>query len=116
MEIRTVTCIECPIGCSISVSLDGDKIVKVEGNTCPRGKLYAENEMVCPRRVITSTVKTTDGRMLSVKTERPVKKSEMFTVMEKIRNIITEPKHIGEVVIENVSEDINLVSAQEIDI
>lgn len=116
MEKRTVTCIECPIGCSISVAMDGDKILSVEGNTCPRGKLYAENEMVCPRRVITTTVKTTDGRMMAVKTERPIKKSEMFEIMEKIRKIESKPKKIGQVVMENISEDINLVSAQDMDI
>ena len=115
MENRTVTCIECPIGCSVTVEMDGDKILSVSGNNCPRGKAYAENEMICPRRVITTTVKTTDGRMLAVKTERPVKKSEMFEIMEKIRNIETKPKKIGEVVAENISEDINLVSAQNID-
>lgn len=116
MEKRTVTCIECPIGCSVTVTMDGVKILSVEGNTCPRGKLYAENEMICPRRVITSTVKTSDGRMMAVKTERPVKKSEMFEVMEKINKIVSSPKKIGEVVLENISENIDLVSAQDIDI
>ena len=116
MEKRTVTCIECPIGCSVTVSLEGDKIISIEGNTCPRGKLYAENEMVCPRRVITTTVKTTDGRMMAVKTERPIKKSEMFEIMEKIRKIESKPKKIGEVVMGNISEDINLISAQDMDI
>ena len=72
--------------------------------------------MVCPRRVITTTVKTTDGRMMAVKTERPIKKSEMFEVMEKIRKIETKPKKIGEIVLQNVSEDINLISAQDMDI
>ena len=116
MEKRIVTCIECPNGCSVTVTMDGDKILSVEGNTCPRGKLYAENEMICPRRVITTTVKTTDGRMMAVKTERPVKKSEMFEIMKKISKVITSPKKIGEVVVENISEDINLVSAQDMDI
>ena len=113
---KTITCIECPIGCSIFVSLKGEEIIRIEGNGCPRGKAYAENEIVCPRRVITTTVKTTDGRMLAVKTERPVKKSETFNVMAKIRNVITQPKHIGEVIIENVSEDVDLICAQELDV
>lgn len=116
MESKIITCIECPIGCSITVSLDGDEIVSVEGNTCPRGALYAKNEITCPRRIITTTVKTTDGRILAVKTDKPVKKSEMFNVMEKIRAITSEPKSIGEVVFANISEDINLVSAQELDV
>ena len=116
MTERIITCIECPIGCTITVGLDGDKIINLEGNTCQRGKLYAENEIVCPRRVLTSTVKTMDGRLLAVKTIRPIKKSETFKVLEIIRNTVTQVKHIGEVVVKNVSEDIDLVSAQELDV
>ena len=115
MEKRTITCIECPIGCSITVSFDGVNITNIEGNTCQRGALYAKNEIICPRRVITTTVKTTDGRMMAVKTDRPIKKSQTFEIMQKIRTITTEPKSIGEVVLANISEDINLVSAQELD-
>ena len=116
MEKRTITCIECPLGCSISVSLDGVNITNIEGNTCKRGAIYAKNEIVCPRRVVTTTVKTTDGRMMAVKTDKPIKKSQTFEVMQKIRTIITEPKSIGEVVLDNISEDINLVSAQDLDL
>ena len=115
MQKRTITCIECPIGCAITVSFDGDNVANIEGNTCPRGALYAKNEIICPRRVVTTTVKTTDGRMMAVKTDRPIKKSQIFYVMQKIRTIITEPKSIGEVVFANISEDINLVCAQELD-
>jgi CxxC motif-containing protein len=53
---------------------------------------------------------------MAVKTERPIKKSEMFEIMEKIRKIESKPKKIGQVVMENISEDINLVSAQDMDI
>ena len=38
MKTRELTCIVCPLGCRIKVELDGDKIVSVTGNTCPRGK------------------------------------------------------------------------------
>lgn len=116
MEKRTITCIECPLGCSINVSLDGVNIINIEGNTCKRGAIYAKNEIVCPRRVVTTTVKTTDGRMMAVKTDKPIKKSQTFEVMQKIRTIITEPKSIGEIVLDNISEDINLVSAQDLDL
>lgn len=115
MEKRTITCIECPIGCSITISFDGANVTNIEGNTCPRGALYAKNEIICPRRVITTTVKTTDGRMMAVKTDKPIKKSQTFEIMQKIRTITAEPKSIGEVVLANISEDINLVSAQELD-
>ena len=110
-----LTCVECPMGCQIKVTMDGEKVVSVEGNSCPRGKLYAENEVVCPKRVVTSTVKTTFGTMLPVKTDRPVKKTAIFDVMKKI-NAVTVDRHvrIGDIVVENIDEDANLVATAEL--
>ena len=47
-----LTCVECPMGCDIEVSMDGGEILEVKGNSCPRGLLYAKNEVVCPKRVL----------------------------------------------------------------
>lgn len=109
-EIKKLTCIECPVGCDISVELDGKTVVSVSGNGCPRGDMYARNEVVCPRRVITTTVRTQSGRVVPVKTDKPVKKSEIFAVMDKINSLVI-PDGIKEkqVVAENITEDINLV-------
>ena len=43
MTEKTITCIECPKGCLITVRLDGSKIVEISGFSCTRGKTYAEN-------------------------------------------------------------------------
>ena len=102
-----LTCVECPIGCEIEVDIEGEKIVKINGNNCPRGKAYAENEIICPRRVLTSTVKSFNGKMISVKTDAPIKKSEIFNVMDKINLVIVERSvAIGEIIVKNISEDI----------
>lgn len=111
MNIVSLTCIECPIGCSIEVEMQDGKVVSVKGNACPRGKLYAENEVVCPKRVVTSTVRATDGTMVPVKTDKPVKKSEIFAIMEKINNTVCVlPVKIGDVLVENISDDANLIA------
>ena len=108
--IKTLTCIECPIGCEITVDLDGEKIVSLTGNACPRGKLYAQDEVVCPNRVITSTVRAKDGSLVPVKTDKPVKKSEIFSVMEKINAVVCDmPVTMGQVLVENIEGDANLV-------
>lgn len=115
MEKVELTCIECPVGCRIEVTVENGAAVSVKGNSCPRGKLYAENEVVCPMRVVTSTVKTSDGRMLAVKTDRPVKKAEMFNVMAKINEcVVTPPIKIGQVLIKNVDEGANVVATDEL--
>lgn len=110
--IKTLTCIECPIGCSIEVEMENGKVVGVKGNGCPRGKMYAENEVVCPKRVVTSTVRAKNGAMIPVKTSAPVKKSEIFAVMQTINQTTCElPVKIGDILVKNISEDIDLIVA-----
>ena len=111
MEIKKLTCIECPIGCEMQVELDGEKVLSVTGNSCPRGKMYAENEVVCPKRVLTSSVRAVNGEMVSVKTDKPIKKTEIFAVMEKVNLVKCKlPVKIGDVLVENISDDANLVA------
>ena len=42
METRELTCIQCPLGCPLTVTVDGDSVT-VTGNTCPRGAVYVDN-------------------------------------------------------------------------
>ena len=105
-----ITCDECPMGCEIEVvNNNGD--ITVTGNTCPRGKLYAENEITCPRRVLTTSVRAENGKMVSVKTDAPIKKQEMLEVMQKINRVSVKlPVKIGQVVIKDLTESINLIA------
>ena len=43
--IKELTCIRCPIGCSLQVEMNGDEVVNVTGNNCPRGAEYARKEL-----------------------------------------------------------------------
>ena len=107
---KCLTCIECPMGCEITVELENGKVISVTGNNCPRGKLYVEAEVVCPKRVITSTVRAENGEMIPVKTDKPVRKDAMFSVMQKINSITCKmPVKLGDVLIENVCDDAHLI-------
>ena len=101
---KKLTCIVCPIGCSLSIVLDDNKnVIDVKGNTCPRGKDYAINECINPVRVVTSTIKLDDGRIIPVKTNRPIPKDKIFDCMEIINGYIaSSPINIGDVIISNV--------------
>lgn len=48
MEKRELICIGCPMGCALTVELDGGAVVSVRGNTCPRGDAYARKEVTAP--------------------------------------------------------------------
>ena len=107
---RTLTCIECPIGCEIEVTLEEGKVVSLTGNGCPRGKVYAEAEVVCPKRVVTSTVRAENGEMIPVKTDKPVRKDAIFEVMQKINQTTCKmPVALGDILVENICDDANLI-------
>lgn len=106
MEKRDLTCIVCPMGCQMMVEMEGDTILSVSGNTCPRGKIYAEKEVTNPTRVVTSTVRVTGaGReRVSCKTASDIPKSKIYDVMADINAAVASaPVRIGDVLIENAA-------------
>ena len=111
MQKINLTCVECPLGCDITVELENGKVLSVTGNTCPRGKAYAENEVVCPKRVLTSTVRAENGLMVSVKTNQPILKQKTFEVMQIVNKIVCKlPVKIGDVIVENICDGVSLVA------
>lgn len=109
---RKLTCIVCPLGCQLTVELNGREVVKVEGNTCPRGAEYARNECTNPQRTVTSTVRTEDGGLVSVKTDRPIPKEKMAECMALINKAVAKlPVSIGDVILPDVFGS-NIVATQ----
>ena len=107
---KKLTCIECPIGCEIEVEMENGIVTSVKGNTCPRGKIYAEAEVVCPKRVVTSTVRAENGEMIPVKTDKPIRKDAIFQVMQKINATTCKmPLSLGDILVENICDDANLI-------
>lgn len=110
MITKELTCVVCPAGCKITVTLDdNNNVTNVTGNTCLRGKKYAESEVTNPVRTLTSTVTvmTKDGaKMLPVRTDRPIPRPTLFDAMELVRKAtVTAPVKTGDVIIENFIED-----------
>ena len=105
MEVKNLICINCPLGCPLTVTLDNGEVVKVEGNTCPRGEAYAKKELTNPTRIVTSTVKVKGGTlaMASVKTANDIPKGKIFDCVKAIQHIELEaPVAIGQVVLADV--------------
>lgn len=113
MEIRNLTCVECPMGCQIEAGVENGVAEYVKGNSCPRGKLYAENEVVRPLRVLTTSVRCVGGKMLPVKTDAPVPRDEMLSLMKIINDCHpTLPVCTGDKIIENLCGTVNLVATK----
>ena len=113
--MKELTCIVCPRGCRLKV----DDNMEVTGNACPRGKMYAINELTNPTRTITSSIRVSNRpyTLVSVKTDKPVPKDKMFDVMKEIDKLSIEaPTRIGQVVLANVlGTDSNIVITKDID-
>jgi len=106
MEKRELICIGCPLGCPITVTMEGMEVTAVEGNTCKRGDVYARKEVTNPTRIVTSTVKVEGGTvdMVSVKTKEDVPKSSIFACVKELKGItVKAPVHIGDVILRNVA-------------
>ena len=106
MEIKKLTCINCPVGCSLKVEMDGENVICVSGNTCRRGEIYARKEVTNPTRIVTSTVKDVNGTSgtVSVKTKEDIPKEKIFVCVQALRGIeVQAPVHIGDVILENVA-------------
>lgn len=117
MTTKELTCVVCPAGCRITVKLENGKILSVDGNTCVRGKNYAESEVTNPVRTLTSTVTviTKDGKkMLPVRTDKPIPKSELFHAMELIHMTeVTAPICSGDILTENfIEKGTNLIACK----
>lgn len=116
---KELTCIVCPMGCHLSVELDEAGLpVSVEGNRCPRGAAYAKDELTHPTRTLTSTVRLAnrEGRMLSVKTNRPISKGKLFDAMEILRTVAVEaPVSIGDVIVADLFGEADVVATENVD-
>ena len=100
---RELTCIVCPKGCQLKVTLEGKEVVSVEGHTCKRGEVYARTECTAPMRTLTTTAAVIGGGVVPVKTDRTVPKELLFDCM-KVINALRVPTtvKIGDVVLENL--------------
>ena len=102
MEKRELTCIGCPLGCSLSVTIENGSVTEVTGNTCPRGDAYARKEVTNPTRIVTSTVTVSSGKSptVSCKTEHDVPKGKIFDVIDALKEIcVPAPVRIGDVLL-----------------
>lgn len=103
---RELTCIGCPMGCPLTVTMEAGEVVSVTGNTCKRGDIYARKEVTNPTRIVTSTVRVTGGEadMVSVKTKEDIPKGMIFECAKALKNVeVPAPVHIGDVLVKDVA-------------
>lgn len=121
METKELTCVVCPAGCRITVTLDeAGKVTSVTGHTCARGKTYAESEITHPVRTLTTTVSiknsVSGAQMLPVKTNKPISRELLFDAMHQLEGYaVNAPVKTGDVLIHDFMEPgVELVACKTI--
>jgi len=109
--MKKLTCIVCPIGCSLeaeenaSASNTGSGNLCVTGNRCPRGAVYAMEELRSPKRTVTATCKIEGEtehsvRRVPVKTVSPCPKEKISALLNDIYKLkIILPVKTGDIII-----------------
>lgn len=108
-------CIVCPNGCHIKVDDSGN----ITGYTCIRGLNYVKQELVNPRRGLTSTFKVSKGKNLvcPCRSSDNVPKDKMMEIIKEIDKLDVEaPISSHQVVIKNVLNlGIDIIATKEIE-
>jgi len=116
--VEKIKCVRCPLGCTLKIEITPSGI-KVEGNRCPRGVEFAQQEIRDPMRILTTSVKVVGGKLplVSVKTSSAVPRSKIAELMEHIKKIeVKAPVKIGDVIEENVlGLGVDLVATRDCD-
>jgi len=103
MKTLEKTCIVCPVGCLLRITMENGGGISVTGNACKRGPDYAIEECTAPKRMLTTTIRTGTGKPAPVKTSTAIPKELLFQAMEIINDIMwTTPAKRGTVVLSNL--------------
>jgi len=117
MEKRELTCICCPMGCSVNIETEKGVAISVSGNACKRGDIYARAEILRPVRTVTTIVKVENGKLktLPVKTKEPIDKdkiSECLNALKKLK--VKAPVRIGDSIASNIAGT-DIVATRNVD-
>ncbi|WP_288863651.1 DUF1667 domain-containing protein [uncultured Megasphaera sp.] len=105
VETKQMNCIMCPMGCLLTVTLTDGAVTDVKGNTCPRGEIYAHQELTNPQRMLTSTVSVQGGvlALLPVVSKTTLPKGKILECANELRNIsVKAPIKTGDVIVSNI--------------
>lgn len=113
---KEMTCITCPVGCLLSVEISDLGQIIVSGNSCPRGEVYAKNELTQPSRMVTTTItiKHALHPRLPVVTSAPIPKDKIFDLIKALKTIeVTAPITMNTVIIKSVlGLDVDLIASR----
>lgn len=100
-------CTTCPQECALTVTVgDNNEVLQVRGNRCPRGEAFGRQEIICPQRVLTTTVLLSSAsfdRLLPVRSNIPFARSLHLQAMQLLKTVcVKAPVAMGDVIVKNI--------------
>ena len=118
MKKKELTCICCPMGCTLNIEMENNEVVKISGNTCKRGDAYARAEIVRPVRMVTTIVKVENGKlkMLPVKTKEPIDKDKINICLHALKDVkVKAPIRIGDIIASDIA-GVDIIATRNVEV
>ena len=120
MSEKHLTCIGCPVGCQLTVTMNGRDVTEESGNNCKRGAVYGAKEVTNPTRIVTTTVRVTGGEIgaVSVKTKEDIPKEKIFDCIKALKDLeVKAPVHIGDLILADVAgTGTDIIATKSVDV
>jgi len=117
-SIRTMTCIQCPRSCRLTVSLVGGAVSSVDGNGCQLGPIWAKREVEDPVRTLTTSVRVMGGReeLVSVRTRGAIPRRLVAQALAAAKGLnLWAPVESGTIVVPDLAgTGVDLVATRSV--
>ncbi|MBU1176346.1 MAG: sulfide/dihydroorotate dehydrogenase-like FAD/NAD-binding protein [Alphaproteobacteria bacterium] len=116
-RVQKVLCIGCPTGCNGEVILENGAVVDTIGYTCDIGRALVAEEVIAPKRTVTTTVRVQGGALalLPVVSDRPVPKESIFATVAALRKLtVTAPIAADSVILaDTLGLGVNFIASRD---
>lgn len=118
IEQRQFICVTCPVGCTIEATVEGSKLVGIQGQACKRGVAFVEEELSAPKRMLTTTVRVIGGilPLVPVRSSKPLPKGALLPAAALLRDVVLQaPVVEHQVVVRNILETgVDMIASRDL--
>ncbi|MHA2182002.1 MAG: DUF1667 domain-containing protein [Promethearchaeota archaeon] len=90
----------------------------IDGHSCKRGEVYAREEFIAPRRILTTTIRVKDGLLplIPVRSDNPLPKERLREALKEIAiTKVKAPIKMGDILLKNVlGLEINIIASRDL--
>ncbi|MHA2283699.1 MAG: DUF1667 domain-containing protein [Promethearchaeota archaeon] len=90
----------------------------MEGHSCKRGEVYAREEFIAPKRILTTTMRVENGflPLIPVRSDKPIPKERLQEALKQIAKAkIKAPVKMGEILLKEVlGLNANIIASRDL--